>query len=77
MSNIWYCQILGVWLPAALLVVLQSLASLESCTITLSCLLMPKGEALAVSRRQGQGIGVEVRATSAGAGLCYPTVDGI
>ena len=55
----------------------QSLALVESCTLTLACLLMPKGEALAVVRRQGQGIGVEMRATSAGPGLCYSTVDRI
>ena len=61
----------------ALLGVPQSLALVESCTITLTCLLMPKGEALAVVRRQGQGIGVEMRATSAGPGLCYSTVDRI
>ena len=55
----------------------QSLAPVKSCTITLSCLLMRKGEALAVGSRQGQGIEVEVRAMSAGPGLRYPIVDGI
>lgn len=79
MSNIWCCQILGVWLPVALLGVPQpqSLAPVKSCTIMLSCLLMRKGEALAVGSRQGQGIEVEVRAMSAGPGLRYPIVDGI
>lgn len=56
MSDPW-----GPELPAALLVVLQSLASLESCTITLSCLLMskrgPGSEEEAGSRHRSRGEG--------------------